>query len=122
MKIFIQSILQSDQRYATVGDYQWIADDLYINVTDLPDKRHMYLIAIHELVEALLCDISNVSCEEIDQWDFNWDRPGEPGDNSAAPYFTQHQIATAIEKLCAFEMLTDWAEYEQACNNSLGDF
>jgi hypothetical protein len=113
MRIIIDTIPHSDQRYNTVGDYFESQDAVCINVSQLADRREMLLIAIHELCEWALCDVAGVSLAEIDAFDMHWRGSGEPGDSPTAPYHRQHQIATVIERILALEMGVDWLEYER---------
>lgn len=127
MRIIIETVDHKDQRYDTVGDWQvdpmlpvtdrvdTPATDLLIRVSRMADWRSEALVAVHELVEALLCKQSGVTQEMVDAWDMNWNpalpepaRDGEPGDDLRAPYHRQHQIAEVIERaLCEFFKL-DW--------------
>lgn len=108
------------QRYDTVGDWyisEALDRDLFIKVSTLPDRREMWLVAIHELIEAALCEVAGITAEEVDSFDMNYsnvvDAPPEPGDCPAAPYYRQHQIASGIERLLAAEMGVDWLTYER---------
>lgn len=38
----------------------------------------------------------------------------EPGDDEHAPYYKQHQLATAVERMLAAELGVSWQRYEQA--------
>ena len=115
MRILIQSIAHKDQRYPTVGDW-WtdIQGDLHIRVSELPDQKHMQLIAIHELIEALLCKATHVDQIEVDRFDQTFAGDGEPGDDPKAPYYQQHQVASGIEQLLATLMNVRWLAYGRA--------
>jgi hypothetical protein len=120
MKIDIKSIPHQDQRYETCGDWFYIDTGelvtdgtLCIRVSQLSSRREMLLIAIHELIEAVLCEQQGVSPEEVDQFDLNFQGPGEPGDAWLSPYYSQHQIATGIERILATELEVNWLEYEK---------
>lgn len=114
MRILIESIPHKDQRYDTCGDYQDFTSHIYISVSELPDKREMLLIAIHELIEWALCDANwpRITNETIDAFDLAYRGDREPGDDTNAPYYTQHQIATGIERILAADMGVPWAVYE----------
>jgi hypothetical protein len=115
-RIVVYFIPQEDQRYPTVGDWL-ISDDgtLTVLVSKMPDNRHELLVAVHELVEALACNAAGVTQEAVDAFDMG---PGaaldEPGDCPAAPYFSQHQVATEVEMLLAAAMGVSWSEYDAA--------
>ena len=121
MNIVIESIPHSEHRYSTCGDYWRDADGtLQIKVSELPDARHMLLVAIHELIEQSLCDSAGITNREIDVFDVHYAAAGEPGDDSNAPYYKQHQIATGVERILAAEMRVDWLVYEKAID-ALGE-
>lgn len=124
MKIIIETIPHNKQRYPTVGD--WFTDDkgvLHIKVSELSDWRREALIAVHELVEVLLCQHDGVTQDEVDRFDkaYEMDRlPGddsEPGDCESAPYNKQHCFATGIERLLAAQFRVAWANYEAELND-----
>ncbi len=119
-KIDIQAIPHSSQRYETAGDYYETKDGLKIRVSLMDDPRYEFLIALHELVEAKLCEHRGVQIADIDAFDFAFEAgrmPGdttEPGDDVNAPYFKEHQVATIIERLVAGELGVNWERYSQA--------
>ncbi|MGI0133705.1 MAG: hypothetical protein ACREBW_01945 [Candidatus Micrarchaeaceae archaeon] len=117
MKILIATIPHSDQRYPTVGDWFVSEDTLHIRVSGLPDIRHMQLIAVHELIEAILCMHREITQEQIDEWDFNWTGSSEPGDSPLAPYYLEHTFATSIERLLAEALGCDWRLYSEAIDS-----
>jgi len=119
MKITIETIPHTQQRYPTVGD--WFTDTdgtLVIRVSDLGDSRMEALVAIHELVEVLLCQHKAIPQAEVDAFDIKFEAtrmPGntdEPGDDPQAPYKRQHCLATGIERTMASALDVDWSEYE----------
>jgi hypothetical protein len=131
MKILIETIPHSEQRYPTVGDWQWKSsrtkdfyakgkdpkewsdkDTLVIRVSSLSDWRYEALVGLHEAIEALLCKQAGVTEEQVDQFDLNFKGEGEPGNDPLAPYCQQHQVATVIETTLAQELDVDWAKYE----------
>src|SRR5882672_405040 len=120
MKIDIQSIPHNQQRYETVGDWRLEGDALKIRVSELPDWRYDVLVGIHELIEAVLCDQACVSQTAVDEFDMDYEKnrqPGdesEPGDDPRSPYRKQHFVATTIERQLAHELGVDWDEYERA--------
>ena len=99
-----------------MGDWWWDPDDtLQMRVSTLPDWRYSMLIAIHELIEALLCRAHGVTAEAVDAWDMG---PGkemdEPGDDPRAPYHREHDFALCLERLLAHEIGVDWNAYGDA--------
>jgi hypothetical protein len=118
MDIHIKIIEHKKQRYPTVGD--WFFDDngdLQIRVSRMNDGRHETLVAIHELIEAFLCDEANIDQTDVDKFDMEFEQKrvvgneDEPGDSSKAPYYKQHQFATGIERILAAEVEVDWGDY-----------
>lgn len=134
-KITIEVIPHLSQRYNTVGDWQFTrsptGDELKIKVSDIGERDANMLIAIHEMIEAILCEFGGVTEEQVDEFDFFWTpRPAyyasnklltEPGDDTCAPYYTQHQCASAVERLVAMKMWTDWARYEEMVDKMVRD-
>ncbi len=134
MRITIRAIPHADHRYATVGDWQFdevpsvaAGEDplciLHIKVSQLSDWRREALVAVHELVEALICKHANVTTEQVDEFDMNFEATrkdgddSEPGDDPAAPYYKEHQIATGIERLLATQLGVCWRDYEYELNS-----
>jgi len=120
MKITIESIPHEKQRYPTVGDWQFDDEgNLTIRVSKLSNWRREALVAVHELVEVLLCKHEGITQESVDEFDkqFESTRPpdnfDEPGDDPSAPYVKQHCTATGIERLLAAQLGVNWKEYEQ---------
>jgi len=120
MKIVIETIPHEDQRYPTVGDWQWYSDgNLSIKVSNLSDWRREALIAVHELVEVLMCKQDGVTEQSVDEFDKNYeanrhpDNFDEPGDDPSAPYVKQHCVATGIERILAANLGVNWKEYEE---------
>jgi len=118
MKIEIETIPHADHHYPTCGD--WFEKDgvMHIKVSSLSDWRREALIAVHELVEAMLCKHDGVSEASVDEFDKAYEaaRPAddvesEPGDDPRAPYVDQHCFATGIERLLAARLGVKWNEY-----------
>ena len=109
MKVTIQSKPHSQMRYDTLGDWYYEDHgDLIIDVAE--NAPHPELIALHELVEAWLCDSRGITQAQVDEWDFGIDEgrqvsfSEEPGDNINAPYRKEHRFAMLIEHLMAHEL------------------
>lgn len=124
MKITIETIPHSVQRYDTCGDWQWNddMDELTIYVSELRDYfayEGILLIGVHELVEALLCRRRMISEQDVDAFDTQHAQCAnpvfeEPGDDPSAPYHEQHVFASNIERLIAAYMHLNWQQYEAA--------
>ena len=117
MKITIETV--DRMRYATIGDWQFAPNgDLTIRVKRLGDERYEQLVAVHELIEALLCRVNRVDELEVDDFDMQFDGEGEPGDDPDCPYQTEHFAATTVERILSAEMGVAWSEYAAALYGS----
>jgi hypothetical protein len=120
MNIEIQSIPHTDQRYETCGDWWFDDTGLHIRVSHTTDDND-FLIAMHELVEAYLCNKRGISEQAITDFDIEFEKnrqPGsidEPGDSPFAPYRSEHRFATQVERIIAGEVL--WTDYENTINS-----
>lgn len=122
MKIVIETIPHSDQRYPTSGDYFWDQDGtMHIKVSDLGNDDYALLVAIHELVEGVLCKKRGITDDVITAFDVGFEATrkegdeSEPGDDPACVYGREHCTATAVERLMCAELGISWFDYEQAC-------
>ena len=117
MKIRIDSIPHGRQRYPTVGDWFYRGDTLVVRVSKMSDPRYEQLVALHELVEVLLCKKRGITQKSVDAFDKAFEKarkPGnvdEPGDDPKAPYRKEHFFATNVERLMAAELGVDWNKY-----------
>jgi hypothetical protein len=124
MNIVIRVIPHDEQRYETPGDWYFDADgDLQIRVSQLGDWKAEACMAVHELVEVLLCKSRDISQEQVDEFDAEFERQRqeglvgpdrEAGDDAAAPYKREHRFATSIESLVADALALDWDDYAEA--------
>lgn len=124
MNITIKVVPHAEQRYPTVGDWQFDPDgNLTISVSKLSDWRHEMLVAVHELYEAILCEHAGITQEMVDKFDMDYEvnRPpgddSEPGDNPLAPYRMPHFRATTVERQLADSLNVDWKQYETELND-----
>jgi hypothetical protein len=111
MKINIEQIPHSEQRYNTVGDWRIDENTITVKVSSELGHRNAHLVAIHELVEAVLCLWHGVKEADVDAWDLEHEEP-EPGELRNCPYQKEHQIASIVEQLVAHELDVDWEMYE----------
>lgn len=112
-RIIIETIDFDQRRYPTQGDWFYDADgNLIIQVISeevLPNVKmdilapENFLIALHELIEVMLCRANGITQEQVDEFDFAFKGDGEPGDQPDAPYRAQHRKAMIAEHLVA-----DW--------------
>lgn len=124
MKIVIETVPHKSQRYATCGD--WFRDregTLHIKVSEELGDKAASLVALHELIEVLLCEDRGITQIAVDKFDVEFEderAPGntdEPGDDLRAPYRKEHFFATNIERLVAAELGVDWTMYDKAVND-----
>jgi hypothetical protein len=115
MKIIIETIPHRKQRQpGNIGD--WCLDpegNIQILVSELGDWRMEAAVAVHELVEALLCRNDDVSQEQVDHFDTGFRGEGEPGDAHDAPYARQHCFATSVERMLIAALGLSWADYDR---------
>ena len=114
-KIVINIIPHNEQRYDTLGDWFPITKGvLKINVSKFNDSRYAYLVAVHELLEAGLCEQKGNSEESVREFDLKFKGKGEPGDSVDAPYHDYHWFSTRVEMALANELKVDWEEYNES--------
>lgn len=110
-KITIESIPHKDQRYNTVGDWTYDSGgNIEIKISEM-DQCSFYAVAIHELIEAVLCWNEFIHPEVVDDWDLSHD-DCDPGSIAGCPYGKQHNTAGAIEMLSVLSLGLDWFEHE----------
>ena len=124
MEIIIQTIPHKNQRYKTVGD--WFRDKngvLHIKVSDMGNDKYTLLVALHELIEASLCEDRGITDVKVTAFDKKFeseraagmqDDDSEAGDDVRAPYRKEHFFATNIERLLSAELRVDWKKYDKA--------
>lgn len=115
MKIEIKSIDPASMRYPTAGDWEWLPDgSLLVTVPNYGNQELSgLLVAIHEIVEAVLCKRDGVTDEEVTRFDTEHPLLEEPGDDPRAPYHKQHMVAMAIERDAAIAWGIDWDKHNQ---------
>ena len=124
MKIVIETIPNKSQKYRTVGNWFRETDGtLRIQVSEEIGDKAASLVALHELIEVLLCEDRGITQIAVDKFDIEFEderKPGntdEPGDDPRAPYRKEHFFATSIERLMAAELGVDWKLYDAAIND-----
>ena len=143
MKITIETIPHTEQRYPTVGDWYFTrdgqivdgmfgVDELVIRVSQLGDWREELCIALHELVEVAMATKNGITVAQVDAFDKAYEAArqqkldaakteaeqdllliDEPGDDPLCPIKREHCIATGIERILAAELGVDWKPYEE---------
>jgi len=124
VKIIIETIPHHDQRYETCGDWYWAPDGtLHIKISELDHYEMEAAVAVHELVEVLLCRHRGIAQSEVDSFDQEYESErsvedtSEPGDSPLAPYHKEHCFATGIERLLISELDISWKAYDDAINS-----
>jgi hypothetical protein len=99
-------------RYKTVGDYLYNLkhDRFHFIIAEMPTEYQM-LVFLHEFIEAMLCWEAGIKEKDISAFDKQFEGEDEPGDQKDAPYFSQHQFATKLEKKFCKELGIRWKEY-----------
>lgn len=102
-------------RYPTAGDWEYAKNgDLVITVAVTGNRDYDVLVAVHELVEAVLCDKSRITEEIVTRWDLDHPNSVEPGELAGCPYKDQHTKAGYVERAAADALGVDWDDYEEA--------
>jgi hypothetical protein len=126
MRITIETIPHEQQRYPTVGDWQFVeSDHLVIRVSDMENNDYAFLVGIHEAIEAWLA-VKRCGPEvekDLDAFDMQYEKDrkngddSEPGDDARCPVYLEHQVATGIERILAGLLGVDWNTYDQGVND-----
>lgn len=106
--IVIRQIKYKDQQYDTVGNYRKVANGNLIEVSKLKgyvkDDDELAAVALHEMVEMLLCIKRKIKFKDIDNFDIAFKGDGEPGNEKDAPYHKEHRFADMMEQLFLNEL------------------
>jgi ASC-1-like (ASCH) protein len=122
-EVVVRVIPHRGQRYETVGDWVFSGDRLNIFVSDMRNDDYHQLVAIHEYVEAILCRKAGITEESVTAFDVEFEKnrsegnTDEPGNDPSAPYYTQHRVATEVEKFLASYLRVDWEAYDATVNS-----
>jgi hypothetical protein len=117
-----------EQRYETCGDWFFTGDVLRVVVSRLSDPRYEKLIAIHETIEAMICQQMGIDETDVTAFDVAyeecrnlkisapcgcWISPhSEPGDDLHAPYHKAHVAATRCEREVGIAWGVNMRQYE----------
>lgn len=127
LKIKINTVSHEAQRYPTVGDWQIINEadnnkedfEAKFTISNMNNTDYEFLVGIHELIEAYLCQKREIKEEDVTDFDMVYEEGriegeiDEPGDDPRAPYHKEHVFATNIEKQLATELGVDWDLYDK---------
>lgn len=114
MKITLEVIPHSQQRYNTCGDWQFDEEgNLNIKVSDTQNTFMNFLLGRHEMDEAMLCLRYGVTTKQVDDYDFVHPEAGSDSfsDNLDAPYAEYHNDALAAEWVMARLLGVSWKSY-----------
>ena len=120
MRINAYEIPHSEHETDTIGDWKFEDELLTIEISNLRNKRYFYLIAVHEIIEAILCEDRGIAEEEVTAFDVAFEKErdkalhsifDEPGGDKNSPYHAEHNFATKVEKMLAKELGIDWRKY-----------
>ena len=118
LNIQIYTLDHKDQRYHTVGDWMYEVNNyLTIGVSKMSNPNYEFLVGLHELIEAKLCESYGISQESVDDWDMKHPNDDNPGGLPNCPYREAHSIAEGFERLMAGYLGVDWIEYERRINS-----
>ncbi len=147
MIINIKTIPHNEQRYRTVGDWWFennritttnfedsgikkqsvvIEEVLEIRVSQMSDWKREYLVAQHEMNEAMLAHARGIRTEIVDAFDIQYEKERdegkhqsweEPGLDSKCPVYNEHLVATGIEMILAQQLEVDWNSYSKEVEN-----
>lgn len=114
-------IIPNDQHREGITGADWYFDNagnLEVRISQMSDTRYEAALAIHEIVEAVLCRFAGVTVQEVDEFDKKWEAEHpqskiEAGDQPDAPYQRQHGLATAAERIVAAELKILWRRYDE---------
>lgn len=128
-RIDVKIIPHNEHRYETCGDYWWSEDNsvLHVRVSELGNPIREWLIAQHEIQEAVLGRLAGIPEPECAAFDVGYEKAremecatpcgclvgDEPGFDPHSPYYLQHKIADTCERVTALALDVDWADYER---------
>lgn len=121
--IHAEIIPHKSQIYPTVGDYGTDKNGVkQFRVSDMQNEDFSFLVLIHELIEAYLCEKAGITDEEITAFDLRFEaerevglhtEDEEPGCDPDAPYHSQHMKAMKIERILARFCAVKWSVYDR---------
>jgi hypothetical protein len=112
-QVHVEVVPPKSMRYRTVGDWLFLFPGcLMIRVADTGNWKYNILVAIHELIEVVLCRDAGVSAKQVDRFDLAHQDDEDPGTHPKAPYGKQHLIAMGVEMTLAAVMGVKWRVYE----------
>lgn len=115
--ITITQIDDAQFRYDTLGDWEYrdgpdgVVARISVPKFGRENNYAAWLIAVHELVELFLCARQGVTQQAADEFHAAHPDSDEYGDEADCPYYEQHQVADAVEKLLCNAIGVSWKDY-----------
>ena len=128
MQIDFEIIPHRRQRYPTVGDWQKGKIGWLFRVSRMKDKRYMWLVFLHEIIEWGICQVQGVKERDVTRFDMAYEKRratgenkapcgckfwDEPGDDPHCPCHDAHVVATQCERIIAKALGVDWNDYDE---------
>jgi hypothetical protein len=116
----VLEVLLMPRASPATGNWSGNNGRLTIAVSATGDWRYELLMAIHQVVEAVLCRHRGVSAKAVTAFTAAYELERTPTDVSiagmarTAPHYREHVFATVIEKLMAHQLGVTWRDYEKA--------
>jgi hypothetical protein len=113
--VSIETVAPKQMRYRTCGDWFFTKPGyLIIQVADTGNWIYNLLVAVHELIEVILCEVAGISEKRVSAFDLAHQDDEDPGTHPKAPYHDQHLTAMGIEMILAARAGVKWRIYEDA--------
>lgn len=120
----IVKVIPNDQHRPGISGADWYFDQdgtLQVRVSKMSDERFELALAVHELVEAILCRHNGVLQSTVDEYDIEFEAKNpqakiEAGDQSDCPYAKEHSLASAAERIVSAELGVPWKQYDNELN------
>ena len=117
MKILIEVIPHNEQRLGGEGDWIWEGENLRVRVSDMKDWKYNFLLARHEMDEAVLCRNAGITTDMVDQDELKAGDNDDPDSLTGYPgscYQQQHNDALVAEWIMARNLGVKWEDYGEA--------
>lgn len=114
----IETVSPKLMAYRTVGDWGITGTHLWIKIADTGNWSYNMLVAVHELVEALLCAYLGISESRVTKFDLAHQGDDDPGSHPKAPYHDQHMVAMGIEMILSVALGIKWRPYEKVLDRT----
>jgi hypothetical protein len=113
-KIDIKVIPHKEQRYDTVGDWQYSKRKISLQISQMELMDYEFMVAIHELIEVYLCKKAGITTKEVDDFDMANSESDDPGRSPKAPYHKEHMFAMKIEHMICKFLFLSWDAYNHS--------